>query len=456
MNDEQLQLRQMAIRERRKLLKLLYSKNGRQYEKTGLVSLARIIFILAARHVERPEWPGHVVEESVELCWELEWYYSYLSALAELVPPLQTAILNGEITPRGTLTRAPLDFERLRPWLELNPSAEIAKASKSHWEITFPDTQNEIVWPDAAVMPNVRMGVTIEDVSTWAESKKIVSPGELATLMQRGAQEPPIAPADMLKRVKDELRFDDEMRISYQSVRKDAAGNPYHVKGAKRWLKTVSVIGLITPRQFMALMLEGMRNTNHLMHGGLNESHEREIITAWAGFIREALDSGEISTRDDVTGLPIGKMGCAPHIDILDCCWCMSVSDAVKLAASKGAKIDFVAIAEHLYKIYFEDEAAPLELAAPGAKAEALQAITPEVDVLGTSPSGYDWKVNAKRIGKEIFANKLSLNVEQIAEKTHDEMNARHKKNEIGMTGRGGRVPSAGTIKRHALTGIKT
>ena len=40
MNDEQLQLRQMAIRERRKLLKLLSSNNGRQYEKTGLVSLA--------------------------------------------------------------------------------------------------------------------------------------------------------------------------------------------------------------------------------------------------------------------------------------------------------------------------------------------------------------------------------------------------------------------------------
>ncbi|MBI3479128.1 MAG: hypothetical protein HY016_02040 [Nitrosomonadales bacterium] len=177
---------------------------------------------------------------------------------------------------------------------------------------------------------------------------------------------------NMLKLVKDQLRFDDEMRISYSSVRKNADGNPYYVTGARQWLKAVSVIGLITPGQFLAIMLEGMRNTNILMHGGLDESYEQEIITAWAGFIRDALHNDEISPRDDVTGLPIGKMSCAPHMDILDCSWCMSVSDAVKLAASKGAEIDFVAIAEHLYKIYFENEAATVERAAPAAKVETV------------------------------------------------------------------------------------
>jgi len=83
---------------------------------------------------------------------------------------------------------------------------------------------------------------------------------------------------------------------------------------------------------------------------------------------------------------------------------------------------------------------------APAAKVEARQ---------GTSPSSDNWKANARLIGKEIFNEKQSLNIEQIAEKTHEEMVNRKNNGEPSMTGRGNRVPSAGTIKRHALTGIK-
>lgn len=79
----------------------------------------------------------------------------------------------------------------------------------------------------------------------------------------------------------------------------------------------------------------------------------------------------------------------------------------------------------------------------PAAKAEAVPGIT----------IGNDWKAAAKKIGKEILKKKPNLSVDQVAEKVYDEMTKRKK--EPGMTGRGGRVPSAGTIKRHALTGIK-
>lgn len=75
---------------------------------------------------------------------------------------------------------------------------------------------------------------------------------------------------------------------------------------------------------------------------------------------------------------------------------------------------------------------------------------------LVTAPSGQEWKATAWRIGKEILNKKPSLTVEQIAAKTHKEMTDRKNNGESGMTGRGGRIPSAETIKRQALTGIKS
>jgi hypothetical protein len=70
--------------------------------------------------------------------------------------------------------------------------------------------------------------------------------------------------------------------------------------------------------------------------------------------------------------------------------------------------------------------------------------------------SGANWKLEARKIGKKIFHEKPNFSVEQIASKTREEMLARKNKGEPGMTGRSGKVPSAETIKRHALIGIKT
>lgn len=96
----------------------------------------------------------------------------------------------------------------------------------------------------------------------------------------------------------------------------------------------------------------------------------------------------------------------------------------------------------------------PPELA---ALAKAVTQAAPKVEgVTDTTPSGDGWKANARQIGEKIHKEKPLLNVEKIAEKTHHEMTNRKAKGEPGMTGRGGKVPSADTIKRHALTGIKS
>lgn len=86
---------------------------------------------------------------------------------------------------------------------------------------------------------------------------------------------------------------------------------------------------------------------------------------------------------------------------------------------------------------------------------QAIEVTDAAVALPITSPSGNDWKVPARQIGKEIHKKKQTLNMEKIAQKTHEEMTDKKNKGESGMTGRGGKVPSAATIKRHALTGIK-
>lgn len=71
-------------------------------------------------------------------------------------------------------------------------------------------------------------------------------------------------------------------------------------------------------------------------------------------------------------------------------------------------------------------------------------------------PSINDWRSNARNFGQKYSKSHRSLNLEKIADKVHAEMVSRHKSGEPGMTGRSDKVPSAASIKRHALTGIKT
>ncbi len=73
-----------------------------------------------------------------------------------------------------------------------------------------------------------------------------------------------------------------------------------------------------------------------------------------------------------------------------------------------------------------------------------------------TTTSQAPWKTRARQIAKEILKNNPSLSVDKLAEKTNAEMVDRNKRGEEGMTGRGNKVPAADTIKRHALTGIKS
>lgn len=66
-----------------------------------------------------------------------------------------------------------------------------------------------------------------------------------------------------------------------------------------------------------------------------------------------------------------------------------------------------------------------------------------------------DWKVLARQIGIDIYKSKPNQSIEKISVTVRAEMVIRHESGEAGMTGRGGRIPSAETVRRRALTGIK-
>jgi hypothetical protein len=66
------------------------------------------------------------------------------------------------------------------------------------------------------------------------------------------------------------------------------------------------------------------------------------------------------------------------------------------------------------------------------------------------------WRTEARKIGETIYKTQPKLNIEQIAEKVNKEMTTLNANKKPNMTGRGGKVPSAETIKRHALTGLKS
>jgi len=65
------------------------------------------------------------------------------------------------------------------------------------------------------------------------------------------------------------------------------------------------------------------------------------------------------------------------------------------------------------------------------------------------------WVDAASAIGTKIRNKNIDLTVEEISKQTEGTMKQEHAAGKPGMVGRGGKVPSWQTIKRHALGGIR-
>ena len=77
------------------------------------------------------------------------------------------------------------------------------------------------------------------------------------------------------------LRVLDELNSPESGVRHDVDGGAYYVTGSSRWLKIVSEVGLISPMQFLALLLCGYDG----LHGWQVRAESR-IVNEWAAHTR--------------------------------------------------------------------------------------------------------------------------------------------------------------------------
>lgn len=69
--------------------------------------------------------------------------------------------------------------------------------------------------------------------------------------------------------------------------------------------------------------------------------------------------------------------------------------------------------------------------------------------------SKYPWCAAARKFGEEILRANKRLSIEQVAELVEKRMSNAIANGTAGMADRSGKVPSAATIKRHALGGLK-
>ena len=205
MNSESLVLRQLAIRERRQYLDLVYSKDGAAPKRAGLVALSRAAYLLATRNITRPEARGHEAPEDAKLLWEWDWYFQYLEALVELTPHLQAAISDGKITPRGIKTRAPISLDQIRPWLEIDAKTAIAASAKTFMVGAGPNEPYSqwAGWADASVLPKT-IFVAVNELAAWTDAEGIATPDEIDTLLSdvhhstSGTTEPPAPPVPVV------------------------------------------------------------------------------------------------------------------------------------------------------------------------------------------------------------------------------------------------------------------
>ena len=83
----------------------------------------------------------------------------------------------------------------------------------------------------------------------------------------------------------------------------------------------------------------------------------------------------------------------------------------------------------------------------------ATSAPPPGTALNSPSVPPYPWVPAARQIGVELARKHPHFSREQIAKKVHAEMTRLHEAGHPEVLGRSKRVPSAGTIKRHALNG---
>lgn len=199
-----------AVRARIDFINATFHHNySPQSELVGLVGAYRVVQVLARRFLRATDWPGHEVADETKLLWEQQWYEQYCNAVVEISKAMQTAVTNGELTLRSSLTRIALDEKRLGAWLGEDIAASMAAAFKEVYprakrrerpasahrpaRTTYTEVKRLDIatgsWPDDVVLPPG--AAYIADFANWANTEGIASFDEVIALLGDTSAAPP-------------------------------------------------------------------------------------------------------------------------------------------------------------------------------------------------------------------------------------------------------------------------
>lgn len=123
--------------------------------------------------------------------------------------------------------------------------------------------------------------------------------------------------------------------------------------------------------------------------------------------------------------------------------WLVKLDESVRWFNTKGIDIDITGVKSDLNELRTKDK--------------YNSPIVNETTNQEEQTNDNDWKKTARQIGIEIHQKAPRLSIDKIAKKTHAEMvRLKSESSKLKVTGRGDKMPTPETIKRHALTGIKS
>ncbi|CAJ6125616.1 Uncharacterised protein [Burkholderia pseudomallei] len=168
-------------------LATMFGSDAPMTARTGLVTLNRTIYLLATRYLGDPVEP-FVLSADIRANRTLVWYQHYLKALINVSQVVQSAIDEGQLTPRCLVSRVPFPRETLTDWTTRDIADAVSSAARTFWESPPAGGTDSPAWPDhAARAPGV--GIDQRELSDWGAKVGLeLSPrndanGELAGLV---------------------------------------------------------------------------------------------------------------------------------------------------------------------------------------------------------------------------------------------------------------------------------
>jgi len=138
-----------AVSGRLKYIYLHNTKNTKDFEKSGLISLRFLTHVLACRHMTRPTLPGYIVDDAEVLSWEYQWYGKYLHAIYQIYITIQKASNENRLIIRDAPTQTPIQINSISNLQNIDIKDEFTFRIEEFKQCIFPNN-----WPDKRVPIN--------------------------------------------------------------------------------------------------------------------------------------------------------------------------------------------------------------------------------------------------------------------------------------------------------------